>query len=72
MYGFDGTRKATTSEESRLETEVEVRVRKLKNGKAAATDEVTGEIIKGGDDKVVDWILMLCNMTFESGVLPEN
>ena len=37
---------------------------KLKNEK----DEVTGEMIKGGDDRVVDWILSLCNMAFESGV----
>ena len=31
--------------------EVEVRV-----GKAAGKDEVTGEMIKGGCDMVVDWI----------------
>ena len=29
-------------------TEIEVRVRKLKNGKAASKHEVTGEMIKGG------------------------
>ena len=29
-------------------TEVEVRVGKLKNGKAISKDEVTGEIVKGG------------------------
>ena len=36
--------------------EVEVRVGKLKNGKAAGKDEVTGEMIKGKGNKVVDWI----------------
>ena len=36
--------------------EVEVRVGKLKNGKAPSKGEITGEIIKGGDDRVVDWI----------------
>ena len=35
--------------------EVEVRVVKLK-GKAAGKDEITGEMIKGGGDRVVDWI----------------
>ena len=30
--------------------EVEVRVGKLKNGKAAGKDEIAGEIIKGGLD----------------------
>ena len=42
--------------------EVEVRVGKLKDGKAAGKDEVTGEMIKGGGSRVVDWIWRLCNM----------
>ena len=50
--------------------EVEVRVGKLKNEKLAGKDEVTEEMIKRGGDKVVYW--KLCNMTFESGVVPEN
>ena len=33
--------------------EVEVRVDKLKNGKAAGKDEITGEIIKRGGDRVM-------------------
>ena len=33
-----------------------MRVGKLKNGKAAGKDEITGEIIKGGCDRVVNWI----------------
>ena len=33
-----------------------MRVRKLKNGKATGKDEVTGEMIKGGGGRVVDWI----------------
>ena len=36
--------------------EVEVRVGKLKNGKVASKNEIKGEMIKGGDDRVVDWI----------------
>ena len=50
--------------------EVEVRMGKLKNGKAADKDEITREMIKGGGDRVVDWIWRLCNMDFESGVVP--
>ena len=45
---------------------------KLKNGKAAGKDEITGEMIKGEDDRVVDWIWRLCNIAFESGVVPED
>ena len=33
---------------------------KLKNGKGAGKDEVTGEMIKGGGNRVVDWIWRLC------------
>ena len=49
-----------------------MRVGKLKNRKAAGRDEITGEMIKGGGDRVVDWIWRLCNMAFESGVVPED
>ena len=38
---------------------------------AADKDEITGEMIKGGGDRVVDWIWRLCNMAFES-VVPED
>ena len=51
--------------------EVEVRVFKIKNEKAAGKDEITGEMIKGGD-RVVDLIWKLCNMAIESGVMPEG
>ena len=47
-------------------------MRKLKNGKTAGEDEITGEVIKGGGDRVVDWIWKLCDMDFESGIVPED
>ena len=50
---------STTSEEIRR-AEVEVRVGELNYGKAAAKDEVTGESIKGGGNRVVDWIWRRC------------
>ena len=49
-----------------------MRVEKLKNGKAAGKDEITGEMIKDGGNRVVDWIWRLCNMAFESSVVPED
>ena len=39
--------------------EVELRVGKLKNEKATGKDEITGERIKGGGNRVVDWIWRL-------------
>ena len=29
-------------------------------------------IIKGGGNRVLEWIWRLCNMAFESGVVPED
>ena len=49
-----------------------MRVGKLKNRKAPGNDRVTGEMIKGGGDRVVHWIWRLCNMAFESGIVPED
>ena len=44
--------------------ELEMRMGKLKNGNTAGKDEITREMIKGGGDRVVDWILRLCKMAF--------
>ena len=73
MCGFNGIRRSNYfGGEPIGKAEVEVRVGKLKNGKAKGGDEITGEIIKGGGDKVVDWIRRLCNMAFDSSVVPED
>ena len=73
MYDFDGIQRGNYFEGKPIgRAEVEVRMGKLKNGKAAGKDEITGEIIKDGDDRVVDWIWRICNMAFESGVVPED
>ena len=69
MCGFDGIQRGNYFRgEPSGRDEVEVRVGKLKNGK----DEITGEMLKGGGDRVVDWIWRLCNIAFESGVGPED
>ena len=73
MCGFDGVRRNNYFRgEPIRRTEAEVRVGKLKNRKAAGKDEVTGEMIKGEGNRVVDWIWRLCNMAFESGGVPED
>ena len=43
-------------------SEVEVRLGKLKNGKALGKDDVTRDMVNGGSDIVVNWIWGLCNM----------
>ena len=52
--------------------DVEVRVGKLKNRKAAGKNEVTGEMIKGGGNRALDWIWRLWNMAFESAIVLED
>ena len=48
MCGFEGVRRGNYfGGESIMRTKVEVRVGKLKKGKATGMDEVTGEMIKG-------------------------
>ena len=42
---------------------------KLKNGKAAGEDEVTGEKIKGEGSRMLNWIWSLCNVAFKSDVV---
>ena len=70
MSGFDGIQRGNyfVGEPIGI-AEVEVRVGKLKNGKATGKGEITGKMIKGGGDRVVDWIWRLCNMTFESSTV---
>ena len=46
-----------------------MRVGKLKNGKPAGKNEITGDMIKGEGDRVLDWIWRLCNMAFERGLV---
>ena len=55
MRGFDGIRRGNYFGGEPIErAEVEVRVSKLKNGKATCKDEIKRERIKGGGDRVMD------------------
>ena len=61
MYGFDGIWKCNYFREVSIRrAEVEVRERNLRNVKATGKDDISGEMIKGGGDRVVDWICRLC------------
>ena len=65
MCCFDGIRRGNYyGGEPIGRAEVEVRVVKLKNGKTAGKNEINGEMIKGGSDRVVDWIWRQCNMVY--------
>ena len=73
MCGFDGVRRDNyLGGEQTRRTEFEVRVGKLKNGKAAGKDDITRGMIKGGSNRVVDWIWRLCNMACDSDFVPKD
>ena len=56
MSGFEGVQKDKNFEgELTRRTDIEAKVKKLKNGKVVDKDEVTGKMIKGGD-MLVGWI----------------
>ena len=55
MCGFNGIRRGNYFGKEHIgRAEVKMRVGKLKNVKAAGKDEITGEMIKRGSDRVVD------------------
>ena len=56
-------RKATTSEKSHIGE-----LRKFKTEKL----QVTGEMINGVGERVVNWIWRVCNMAFKNIVVPED
>ena len=73
MCGFDEIRRGNYfGGEPIGRAKVEVRLGKLKNGKARGKDKITLEMKKGRGDREVNWIWSLCNMVFESGAVPED
>ena len=73
MCGFDGIHRGNYfGGEPIGRVEVEVRVGKLNNRNTVGKDEITGEMLKGGGDRVGEWIWKVCNMEFESGNVPED
>src|SRR5678815_4291707 len=73
VCGFDGTRRNRYFGDEVISKEEEMgRVRKLKNGKSAGTDEITGEMIKNRGKMVIDWIWRLCNKAFMEGIVPRD
>ena len=61
MCGFDRIQRGNHFRGYQI-VRAEVRMGKLKNGKAEGKDEITGGMIKDGGNRVVDWISRLCNM----------
>ena len=52
--------------------EVKYAIRKLKNGKSAGPDGLIGEFFKNSGDVVVNFLVKLFNVLFDSGVFPSD
>ncbi len=55
-----------------LYKEVAEAVKRLKKGKSPGIDEITGEIIQAGGEKVIDEIHTICNQIWQEGKVPEE
>ena len=60
-----------TSGQSNLK-EVEKTVQSMKKGKATGSDEISTEMLRALDDENIDVITNLCNIMYNSGVIPTD
>ncbi len=57
----------------RLEqSEIMEAIRKLKVGKASGPDGIRGEMLKYGGEVVVNWMMWICNLSWEQSKVPED
>ena len=55
-----------------MEDEVRISLNKMKDGKAAGSDGVHGEMIKAGGDEVLKWLVRLFNACWINGEVPTD
>ena len=61
-----------TSGQSILKEEVEKTIQSMKRGKATGSDEISTEMLRALDDENIDVITNLCNIMYNSGVIPTD
>ena len=61
-----------TSGQSILKEEVEKTIQSMKKGKATGSDEISTEMLKALNDQKIDVITNLCNIIYNSGVIPTD
>ncbi len=52
--------------------EVEEAIGKMKCGKAAGIDRITPEMVKHGGDAVVEWLIIICDLAWRQGKVPDK
>ena len=61
-----------TSGQSILKEEVEKTMQSMKKGKATGSDEIATEMLRAPDDENIEVITNLCNIMYNSGVIPTD
>ena len=61
-----------TSGQSILKEEVEKTMQSMKKGKATCSDDISTEMLRALDDENIDVITNLCNIIYNSGVIPTD
>ncbi len=51
--------------------EVERPIARLKCGKAVGMDGIVAEMLKYGGDAVVEWMLLICELAWKKGEVPD-
>ena len=55
-----------------LKEEMEKEIQSMKNGKTTGSDEISTEILRALDNQNIDVVTNLCNIIYNSGVIPTN
>jgi len=55
-----------------LYEEIETAVKRLKKHKSPGIDDITGEIIQAGGEKVTEELHAICNPIWKEGSIPEE
>ena len=61
-----------TSGQNILKEEVEKAIPSMKKGKATGSDGISTEMLRALDDQNIDVIINLCNIIYNSGVMPTD
>lgn len=73
MYGSDILRGGRQQVQEQItREEVSKAITRLRGGKAPGVDGISAEMLKYGGDAVVEWMLLICSLAWDQGVVPED